>query len=194
MSFQVRRRDVELVRRLIAAVIDQTRAVVTPTTSPIARPCSASEIDATCVDCVTIWGERISCQGDVSVELGIALERSRVRLSVLLLRRNILQFLGKFFMPLCLCRKTLQSGTGVITMEDNGKAKFGFVPTLLCYIQTHLRNDRLYGHSYNVQVGQEIMRFLPRDICVAWSLLTSSGARPSVCLSVRHVGVLHRNG
>ena len=34
------------------------------------------------------------------------------------------------------------------------------------------------------------MRFLPRDICIAWSLLTSSGACPSVCLSVRHVGPL----
>ena len=60
-------------------------------------------------------------------------------------------------------------------------------------ISLYLRNDRLYGHSYNVEVGQEIMRFLPRDIYIAWSLLTSSGARPSVCLSVRNVGVLHRN-
>ena len=47
-----------------------------------------------------------------------------------------------------------------------------------------------YMGSYNVQVRQEIMRFLLRDICIAWSLLTSSGARPSVRLSVRHVGVL----
>ena len=52
-------------------------------------------------------------------------------------------------------------------------------------ISLYLRNDRLYGHSCNVQVGQEIMRFLPRDICIAWSLLTSSGAvRLSVCLFV----------
>jgi len=74
-------------------------------------------------------------------------------------------------------------------VEDSYEKNRDFSPISRC-----LRNDRLYGHNYNVQVGQEIMRFLPRDICIAWSLLTSSGARPSVRLSVRHVGVLHRNG